>query len=548
MSKTRIFKQFFISLLVISVFGGISRGNRSGYSDIGSEAVSPRISLSASAYDGYEYFPFAEFRVIRSGDLSGAHSVDYSTVDGTALASNDYLARSGRLTFNPGEFEKSVTVGIINDRIYEPTETFGVILSNPIGPDIRRETPFTATISIIDNEEPSYLGVSRSSVQEAEQGKASTALAYIWLSNPSTETVTVSYATADGTATAGSDYQATSGVVTFLPLEDSKAVPITIYGDANNNEGRETFFVNLSNPINAPIGNAQGVVTIVNHLPLRQQIDFNGNSVADLSTYDTATGNWYESTIGGPLTRFGTTSDKIVPADYTGDGRTDPAFWRPLTGFWYILRSDDNSYYAVPFGADGDIPAPADYDADGRADLAVFRPSTGVWYIQYSSSGNILISQFGLDGDKPVAADYDGDWKADIAIFRPNGTNGAEWWIKLSSNDNVIATIFGLPDDRAVPADYTGDDKADIAVWRASTKEWFILKSEDFSIEVLLIGNNGSIPAPGDYVGNGRFHPATFLHTTSGSRLWEIRTDPVNRWYTGSAVPGNIPTASAYVR
>src|SRR4029077_13507830 len=73
--------------------------------------------------------------------------------------------------------------------------------------------------------------------------------------------VTVNYSTANGTATAGSDYQATSGTLTFAPGETSKTVTVQVIGDRLA-EANETFFVNLSSPTNAVITDGQGVGTI----------------------------------------------------------------------------------------------------------------------------------------------------------------------------------------------------------------------------------------------------------------------------------------------
>jgi hypothetical protein len=90
-----------------------------------------------------------------------------------------------------------------------------------------------------------------------------------------------------------------------------------------------------------------------------------------------------------------------VQGDWTGDGKADLAIFRAASGEWFIQRSEDNSFYSVPFGAMGDIAVPGDYDADGRFDTAVFRPSTATWFIQRSTAGT-LITTFGTTGDRLV--------------------------------------------------------------------------------------------------------------------------------------------------
>jgi hypothetical protein len=87
----------------------------------------------------------------------------------------------------------------------------------------------------------------------------------VTLSGETFQPVTVNYATANGTATAGSDYTATTGTLIFNvnPGETSKQITVSILGDTLA-ESDETFFINLSNPINATIADTQGIATITN--------------------------------------------------------------------------------------------------------------------------------------------------------------------------------------------------------------------------------------------------------------------------------------------
>nr|MCH9728271.1 cellulase family glycosylhydrolase [Actinomycetes bacterium] len=82
------------------------------------------------------------------------------------------------------------------------------------------------------------------------------------LAAPSNQTVTVQYATSNGTATDGSDYAATAGTLTFLPGETSKSVGVVVFGDSVL-EGNESFIVTLSSPNGATIADPTGTGTII---------------------------------------------------------------------------------------------------------------------------------------------------------------------------------------------------------------------------------------------------------------------------------------------
>src|SRR5262249_19174151 len=83
------------------------------------------------------------------------------------------------------------------------------------------------------------------------------------LSAASGQTGIVSYRTADGTASAGSDYSSATGTLTFAPGQTSKGITIAVTGDSTP-EPDETFFVNLSGVSNAVLLDAQGLGTIQN--------------------------------------------------------------------------------------------------------------------------------------------------------------------------------------------------------------------------------------------------------------------------------------------
>lgn len=287
------------------------------------------------------------------------------------------------------------------------------------------------------------------------------------------------------------------------------------------------------------LGNATAGL-VVRFYGRRSHVDFDGDNRTDISIYRPSLGQWWlnRSSDGLIVQTFGIPSDTIVPADLTGDGKTDVAIWR--AGEWFVLRSEDYTYYSVPFGSSGDIPVPADFDGDGKDDTAVFRPSTSTWYISRSSGGT-TIETFGAAGDRPVPADYDGDGRADIAIYRPSE---GQWWLNRSTA-GVIVYTFGNSSDRNVQGDYTGDGKADVAIWRPSTGEWFILRSEDASYFSFPWGLSTDLPVPGDYDGDGKFDAGVF-RPSSGT--WYLNRSTAGTLIQGFGLPTDLLVPSAFVR
>ncbi len=106
------------------------------------------------------------------------------------------------------------------------------------------------------------LSIGDVSVTEGNSG-TSTATFTVTLSAAASSAVTVNYATANGTATAGSDYVAASGTLTFAAGTTTRTLPVTVNGDTTG-EANETFHVNLSAASGATLADAQGIGTIVN--------------------------------------------------------------------------------------------------------------------------------------------------------------------------------------------------------------------------------------------------------------------------------------------
>jgi hypothetical protein len=201
----------------------------------------------------------AVFTVGLSAACDQTVTVHYSTADNTATtAGNDYQTKSGTLTFAPGVTSQTLTVVVNGDRLGESDESFFVNLDSPTVATIADGQG----VGTILDDEP-RITISDVSLNEGNRGAKNFNFT-VSLSAAYDAPVTVSYATANGTATvANRDYQAKSGTVTFAAGVTSQTISILVNGDRTK-EPNETFYVNLSNPVSALITDSQGVGTILN--------------------------------------------------------------------------------------------------------------------------------------------------------------------------------------------------------------------------------------------------------------------------------------------
>lgn len=116
------------------------------------------------------------------------------------------------------------------------------------------------------------LAINDIAVSEGNSGTTNVIFT-VTLSSASSSQVTVNYATANGSATAGSDYTAIAGMLTFAPGITTKTIYVAVKGDITF-EPNETFFVNLSAPTNATLADSQGQGTILNDDQSPGQLQF----------------------------------------------------------------------------------------------------------------------------------------------------------------------------------------------------------------------------------------------------------------------------------
>jgi Calx-beta domain/Right handed beta helix region len=206
-------------------------------------------------------------RAIRVGDFGGG-----SANSGVTITCNS-IVRAPTAGLEVDAAAGAYTGGLDAGFNWWNSPTGPAIASNPGGTgekivdpgSVVDYTPFLTDGTDSDPATPGFQCMPKASISDvtaAEGTGATSAFTFtVTLNNPGAGPVSLDYSTADGTATAPSDYLATSGTLAFASSERSKTITVAVTGDSAD-EPDETFHVTLSNPAGATIADGDGLGTI----------------------------------------------------------------------------------------------------------------------------------------------------------------------------------------------------------------------------------------------------------------------------------------------
>lgn len=352
--------------------------------------VLPTVSVgNVSIAEGNSGTTAASFAVSLSAASASAVTVNYSTVNGTAAAGSDYAAKTGTVTFAPGETQKTISIDVSGDTSVESDETYIVRLANASGATIATADG-TGTIRN-DDTAPVLPTLSIAGVTVTEGNSGSTNAAFlVTLSAASTSAVTVNYSTANGTATAGSDYTAASGALTFAPGETQKTVTVAVVGDTAT-ESTETYTVGLASASGATIATASATGTIID------------NDTVQNGAYN------YDEVLQKSLYFYGAQRSGDLPDDFFVDWRGDSALSDgsdvgiDLSGGYY--DAGDHVKFELPMASSmtmltwGLLQYKEGYVQSGQLDEMLDALRWGAdWIIKAHPSPNVLYVQVGDGG------------------------------------------------------------------------------------------------------------------------------------------------------
>jgi hypothetical protein len=494
------------------------------------------------------------FKVSLSNPSSVPISVRYQTADGTAtIADQDYQSASDTLTFNPGELTKLITVRVNGDSKFEPEENFFVRLTNltPANADISPDPGQGVGTIQADDFRPT---ISIASPAPQNEGNGAGYNFVVSLSNPSSETVSVNFATADGTARVqNSDYTFNAGTLTFLPNETSKTIVVNAITDSQF-ELDETFAVNLTSPTNATLITSTATATILNDDPLPAVSISNatpqkeGNTgitpytfVISLSQpspqpitvrYNTANGTATlennDYTAAADLITFapGDTS-KTITVNALGDTR-----FEPNETFAVNLTSPTNATIATATATA--TLTNDDLDPGANSDLGALwvnadATEAQIWQFNTSTYNKTIDLPTGIEASWTIAAKADFDKDGDLDLFWYNTRTGQTLFWQMNGSQYETYHPGPVVEDRgwvvAGVGDFNGDRKPELLWHNQRNGDSLIWVLDQFNYASYIALPNARdlacrVQGVGDFNGDGRSDVLWRNYRNGDNILW----------------------------
>eukprot|EP00494_Astrolonche_serrata_P025291 UN25552 len=205
--------------------------------------------------------------VMRTGDLSCEHWVEFETADGTATAGEDYENMEGTMIFKKDVKVMEIEIPIVHDDKVEDDEFFSVVLKNARcgnpnekGASVKLSANKICTITIIDVSSPGVLGFPSTTYACTERvGEVEIP---VLRTEGSMDVVSVFYSTRAGTAEPGKDYVHTSGTLVFEDHEMEKIIKVQIIDNHEVEDRNRDFNILLTKPTKASLDKAKSTINV----------------------------------------------------------------------------------------------------------------------------------------------------------------------------------------------------------------------------------------------------------------------------------------------
>ncbi|MDX1950577.1 MAG: Calx-beta domain-containing protein [Verrucomicrobiota bacterium] len=269
------------------------------------------VSFSAASYSAAEDGTNVTLTVRRTGATNSTVDVDYVMTDLSAVDGDDYTATNDTVSFSPGVTTQTIVIPITDDSVIETNEIFRVSLTNATSALIVASS--NAVVTILEDD--SSIALSTNAISFAES--ATTATITVIRTGGTNTTATVDFLTEDGSASAGSDYTATNGTLTFSPGQASKTITIPITNDSSV-EGDQDFEISITNVVGSILGSYTNAVATIRDNDSVFSVLTNAITVAENERTATITIRRTGGVIGAATVRYSSTNGTAVSGtDYT---------------------------------------------------------------------------------------------------------------------------------------------------------------------------------------------------------------------------------------